>query len=221
MDINLLSGVGHSIFLVVAYALIGSGMKYVDQAFDFGVFSKKSAIFMTIPGAILAGMLMAINDSTATIFFAIILGVALTKKIDNIAFQMSLFFLMLVPIFFSEYVKVEWLPFVLLLIAGVADEYTSDWADSTIKQRLYDTARDIKRKITLKQQILEMLFEHRIIMKLIILLLVLSRVFHPIYLIAFLAFDLSYKAVELYSFKLKKYNINRDLKPNNKTTTII
>jgi len=220
MDINLLSGVGHSVFLVVAYALIGSGMKYVDQAFDFGVFSKKSAIIMTIPGAILVGMLMAINDSSATIFFAIILGVALTKKIDNIAFQMSLFFLMLVPIFLSEYVKVEWLPFVLLFMAGVADEYTSDWADSKIKQRIYDTTRDIKRKITLKQQILEMLFEHRIIMKLVILLLIVFRVFHPIYLIAFLAFDLSYTAVELYSFQLKKYNINRDLKANHKTTTV-
>lgn len=220
MDIDIFTGLGHSIFLVVAYALIGSGMKYADQAFDLGVFSKRAATIMAIPGAILVGLLMAINDSSATIFFAIILGVALTKKIDNIAFQMGLFFLILVPIFFSEYIQVQWLPFVILLMAGVADEYTSDWADSKIKQRFYDEAREIKRKITLKQQILEMLFEHRILMKLMLLILILVGIFKPIYFIAFLAFDLSYKAVEIYSFRIKKYSINHKPKPSHKTIAV-
>jgi len=48
---------------------------------------------------------------------------------------------------------------------------------------------------------------------------VLTGIFAPIYIIAFLAFDFTYKAVEIYSLKLKKYGINKNLKPNHKMAT--
>lgn len=218
MDLNLLTGTGHSILLTLSYALLGSGMKYVDQAFDLDVFSKKTATLMAIPGAILMGLLMATNGSSATIFLAIVIGLALTRKVDNIAFQTGLFFLILAPIFFSSIIQIQWIPFALLFSAGIADEYTSDWADLKIKKRTIEEALSKGKPTPIKQKILEMLFEHRIIMKIMVLLLVLAGLFQPIYLLAFLAFDLSYKAVELYSLSLKKYNINKNLRPNGKTT---
>jgi len=217
MTINLLTGIGHTLSLTIGYALVGGLIKYIDQAYDIDIFNKKLATLLAIPTAILMGLLMAFNDSSATIFFAIVLGVALTKKIDNLAFQIGLFFLIMVPIFFGDYVKVQWLPFALLLMAGLADEYTSDWSDEKIKKRVYGEALGKKTQTQTQQKILETIFQHRIIMKLVVLTLVIARIFQPIYIIAFLAFDLSYKAVEIYSIQLKKYSINRQLKPNHKT----
>lgn len=218
MTTDLLTGPAHNLILIAGYALIGGLIKYIDQAFDLEIFNKKIATLLAIPTAILMGLFMALNDSSATIFFAVVLGVALTRKIDNIAFQTGLFFLILAPIIFSEYVKIQWLPFALLLSAGVADEYTSDWADLKIKKRTFDEAMNIKTPTNARQKILEMLFEHRVIMKIMVFLLVITGVFKPVYIIAFLAFDFSYKAIEIYSIQLKKYSLNRDLQPNARAT---
>lgn len=221
MALDVFTGLGHSMILVLGYAVIGGLIKYIDQAFDIDVFSKKTAKFLAIPTAILMALFMALNDSSATIFFAIVLGLALTKKIDNIAFQIGLFFLIMIPVFFGEYVKVQWLPFSLLFIACIGDEYTNDWADLKIKKRMYDEALGLKKEqITLKQKILEMLFEHRILMKLMVAVLAVVGIFQPVYLLAFLAFDFAYKAVEMYSFSLKKYNLNKNLESNQKTITV-
>jgi hypothetical protein len=219
MNIDLLTGTGHSILLVLSYGLIGGLIKYIDQAFDLGVFSKKTALFLAIPTAALMGSLMALNGSSATIFLAIVIGLALTHKVDNIAFQTGLFFVILIPLFFSSVIQIQWIPFALLFAAGIGDEYTSDWADLKIKKRTIEEALGHLKPIPLKQKILEMLFEHRVLMKIMVLIVVIAGLFQPVYLLAFLAFDFTYKAVELYSLQLKRYNINKSLTPNGKTTT--
>lgn len=220
MDIDIFTGLGHPITLILGYAVIGGLIKYIDQAFDIDVFNKKIAKFLAIPTAILMALFMALNDSSATIFLAIVLGLALTKKIDNIAFQVGLFFLITIPVFFGEYVKVQWLPFTLLFMACIGDEYTNDWSDLKIKKRLYDEALGMANKTTAKQKTLEILFQHRVLMKLMVILLAIIGIFQPIYLAAFFAFDITYKLVEIYSFQLKKYSLNRDLQPDNKTATV-
>jgi len=211
MDLNLFTGLGHAIFLALSYTLLGSGMKYADQAFDIDVFSKKAATFMAIPGAILMGVLMALDASSATIFFAIVLGLALTRKVDNIAFYVGLFLLILTPIIFSKYINIQWFPFVLLLVACLGDEFTNDWSDHKIRKRNIDETMGVENHISLKQQIMETLFQHRIIMKTMMLILVVLGAFKLIYLIAFLAFDTAYKMVEIYSFQLKKYDLEPQL----------
>lgn len=221
MALEMLTGIGHTITLIVGYAVIGGLIKYIDQAFDIDVFNKKTALFMAIPTSILMALFMALNDSSATIFFALVLGLALTKKIDNLAFQIGLFFLIMIPIFFGDYVKVQWLPFALLFMTCIGDEYTNDWVDNKIKKRMYDEALGLKKEeITLKQKILEMLFEHRILMKLMVAVLVVIGIFKLVYLLSFLAFDFTYKAVEIYSFQLKKYNLNKNLQATNKIPTV-
>jgi len=220
MDLSISTGLGHGIFLTVGYALIGGLIKYIDQAFDIEVFNKKVATFMAIPTAILMASLMAYNESSATIFFAIVLGLALTRKIDNIAFQTGLFFLLTIPIFFGEYVKVQWLPFAFLFTACIGDEYTNDWSDQKAKKRNIDQALGVKNHTSLKQQILETLFQHRVLMKLAVIILVLIGSFKPIYIITFFAFDIAYKTVEIYSFKIKRYGLDPASQPNHKTVAV-
>jgi hypothetical protein len=140
----------------------------------------------------------------------------MTRKIDNVAFQTGLFFLLTIPIFFGEYVKVQWLYFGILFTACIGDEITNDWSDGKLKKRNIDEALGVKKPIALTQKTLEILFQHRILMKLAVILLALTGAFKLIYILTFLAFDTTYKIVEIYSFRIKKY----DLEPTPTTQKI-
>ena len=80
----------HALIIILSYGLLGAGMKYADQAYDLGVFSKTKANIFAIPGAALMAYLIISDPPSATIFFSIFVVVAVTRKIDNPAFYMAL-----------------------------------------------------------------------------------------------------------------------------------
>lgn len=209
IDDQLVYTLSRDLLLILAYALLGGGMKYVDQAFDIDVFNKKFATFLSIPGGILMGILMVYNESSATIFLALVMAVALTRKVDNIAFQVGAVSLILVPIVFRDLIKIQWVPFGLLVLSGLFDEYGNDWADKKLKKRLAREANGKTIKRTPANWIIEFFFMRRFTMKLMILLLVLTGFFQPIYFIAFLAFDTAYTIVEKISTSKKLYSLTK------------
>ena len=69
------------------------------------------------------------DPPSATIFFSIFVVVAVTRKIDNPAFYMGTGILLLLPIIFHGIMKIEWIPFGILILSGIIDEIGNDWAD--------------------------------------------------------------------------------------------
>jgi hypothetical protein len=202
--------------IIFSYALLGAGMKYADQAYDVQVFNKKVANYMAILGGTLMGLLIIFDSPSATIFLAMFIGLALTQKIDNIAFYVGTGILLLLPVIFHDVLKIEWLPFGILILAGIIDEIGNDWADRRVLKRLVKHTEKNKKDQTNKKftyKIGEKFFLNRFMMKIAVFFLVIFNFFAWLYFIAFMAFDIMYLLVEQYSFRLKTYSINK------KTTT--
>lgn len=190
--------------IVLSYAIIGGAIKYIDQAYDTGIFSRKFAFFLAIPTGLLMSFLMVIDPSSATIFLSILFAVGVTQKIDTPAFKVGVLILLGVPIFFTQYLHIYWLPLGFLAFAGIADEYGNDWADKTLNGHPKNSS---KRPTGLKWLSSRMLL-HRPAMKLILLTLVIIGFFHPAYIIAFLAFDATYSFIAWMSIRYKNYHLS-------------
>ena len=181
-EISLLYG----ICLVVGYGLLGAGLKYIDETYDVGIFDKRKALAVSIASGLLMGTLMAVDTSSAIILFGIIISVGAAGKIDNLAFYIVMFLSIIIlltsTLITSSYgLHMAWLvPLGYIVLSGIGDE-------------LLDTIGHRK-----KIKALEM----RPIMKVIVLLLCIFGIFDFVYFIAFLAFDLAYLCVALYSHKL-------------------
>ncbi len=200
--------------LILSYALLGAGIKYIDQAFDIDVFNKQVAKIIAVPCGALMGYLIIFDPPSATIFFAMVIGLALTQKLDNIAFYIGTGVLFLLPIIFHNTLKIEWLPFGVLLFSGIIDEIGNDWSDKRILKRLVKHTQEnsnnhANKKFTHKLG--EKFFLNRFMMKIGILGLVLFNFFPWIYFIAFMAFDILYGIVGEYSLRSKKYSLDRKI----------
>ena len=76
-----------TIIIILLYAALGGGLKYIDQAYDEGAFSKFSAIVLAVLEAFVMALLMVIDTPFSTVFYAgMIAGVFVASKVDNRAF---------------------------------------------------------------------------------------------------------------------------------------
>lgn len=198
----------HALIIILSYGLLGAGIKYIDQAYDIGVFNKRTANIVAIPSGILMASLIILDSPSATIFLAMFIALAITRKIDNPAFYIGSGILLLLPIILHGVMKIEWLPFGILIFSGILDEIGNDWADKRIKKKMVNYSN---MKDSLLHQIGEKFFLHRFMMKIAILFLVIFSLFHWIYFFAFLFFDIMYLLVEEYSFSIKVYSISRPI----------
>jgi hypothetical protein len=83
------------------------------------------------------------------------------------------------------------------------DEYSNDWADKIINGK----PNAIKYR-SLLSRLSAKVFLQRPLVKLLILLLTLTGFFHPIYFIAFIAFDAVYSFIAWLSVRYKLYRLN-------------
>jgi hypothetical protein len=193
----------HDLSILVIYFLLGAGIKYIDQAYDIRVFNKKTATIIAVPTGLLMAAIVIVDPPSATIFIAMALGLLVTKKIDNIAFQIGIVLVVLLPIFFVNLMDVFWLPFSVLFLACLADEYGNDWSDKHYLKKLAK-----KHHKTLKRtELTALIMRYRSVMKITIIGLVVTKQLAFIYLPAFLLFDLGYTLVERISFDLIPYSI--------------
>lgn len=165
----------NSIVIIIVFAVIGAGLKYIDTVFDEELLNKKIAIAIA-PVIMLIWIWLSLYDTiSATILFAILFAVLLTGKVDNLVFFLSSVALVTI---FGLFIDVLWIPLLILTIVGIIDEKGNDYADT------HTTTN-----------ICKFFFLHRFSMKMCMFCLCMFSIFPWVYLIAFLAFDLSYEIV--------------------------
>jgi len=216
MIIENLTPFWKGLLLVLSYGFIGGGLKYIDQVYDIGVFSRKFAIILSPILGLLMGYLIAIDSSSTVILIAIIIGVAIAGKLDNWPFRTVALLSFGVAVFLSitkiipgYSFELKLVPLFALVLAGVIDEFGNDWADKKVKMRLVAEARGHKSGERFSQRLLEEFFLKRFFMKIIVLFLCILNYFSYVYFFAFFSFDILYILVERYSFAKKSYNISR------------
>jgi len=165
--------------IILAFLIIGAGLKYIDDAFDEDTFSKKKAIAIA-PIIALIWIALALYDPiSATILFSILLAVLLSEKIDNLIFGVCAF-IVLSALLLTQMSAVLWIPLFILTLAGINDENGNDYVD---KHESY--------------KLVELFFSYRFCMKASMLILCILSIFPWLYLVAFLAFDGAYELVRI------------------------
>ncbi|KAF5436982.1 hypothetical protein C5S35_06315 [Candidatus Methanophagaceae archaeon] len=167
------------IAIILAFAIIGGGLKYIDDAFDEDFFSKKIAVVIAVIIVLIWIRLSLFDSISATILFSILFAVLFTGKIDNLIFKMSSIALIII-LFLTQMLNLLWIPLIFLILMGVADEKGNDYVDN---------------HATLK--LVELLFSYRFCMKMGVLSLCIFALLPGLYLLAFLAHDGAYESVRL------------------------
>lgn len=178
--------------VVIVFSILGAGLKFIDDAFDEGVFSKKAAAILAPFLVVLwMGMSMA-DEASAVILFSILFAVLLTGKIDNIAFKSSAL-LLLLYFAYSGAMGSMIMALAFLTLLGVLDEIGNDYVDKGGAG-----------------PIVEFLFLHRFSMKVGVLILCLASVFDWVYLVAFLAFDVAYDSMGALGLQVASTSTGED-----------
>jgi hypothetical protein len=174
---------GDYALLITAFALIGFGLKYIDDAFDEGLFSKDVAKLMAPILVVIWAGVSILDSISATVLFSILFAVLLAGKVDNLAFKLSSIALIVIFLL-TPASHLLLVPFFALTVMGVVDEKGNDYVDS--------------HKIG---EVGEFFFAHRCGMKLGILGLCVVSLLPWVYLIAFLAFDTAYEFVNTCRYR--------------------
>ena len=174
-------------FFFVAFAVLGAGLKYIDDAFDEKVFSKKIAYVIAPLLGILWAYTMIIDAVAATILLAILLGVLLKGKIDNIAHVIGL--VVIIAIVVVAGVQLLFVPLIILAAAALLDEVGNDFVD---KSRFLAGGKWWQRFVI-------GFFDQRWVAKVAILGLVMMSVLPWFFFVAMLLFDGAYLGVRSFS----------------------
>ncbi len=165
---------------LIIFGVIGGGLKFIDEAFDEDVFDKRFAMVLTPILVVLWVWVSVVDKVSAVILFSILLGVLLTGKIDNFVFKIST--IALIVFFALRGLGPYLIPLVFLTLMGIVDEKGNDFVDNNSANK-----------------VVEFFFLHRFSMKFGIMLLCAVSYFSPIYLVAFLCFDIAYDSVGIVS----------------------
>ena len=191
---ELFSSFASQISIIIAFAIIGAGLKYIDDAFDEDIFSKRAAMLIA-PILVSIWTYLSISDSvSATILFSILFAVLLTGKIDNLVFKASSIALIAILVL-SGMLNFLWIPLFSLIMMGVADEKGNDYVDNHATLKLG-----------------QFFFSHRFSMKIGVLGLCIFSLLPWFYLGAFLAFDGAYESVSIMGKILIKNQKTRENK---------
>lgn len=186
-------------FFLVAYSILGAGIKYIDDAFDKHIFNKNMAIAITPFLSILGVYAMIIDPISATILLAVLCGVLIKGKVNNIAFLIGYILVMLPVIIIG--IKFLIIPLVFLSASAVLDEIGNDYIDSK---------KDKLNREKLSDKFLIYFFGHRWIMKIAIIYLVILGVVPFFFFVAMALFDYAYVLMDNYN-DLKQGIINTTL----------
>jgi len=118
--------------LIASYAFLGGAIKFVDQAYDEGLFSRRTALVVALFAGLVMGLLMAYDSPFSTAFYvAMLISLVLARKIDNTAFYLGTAVALAA-------LAVSWplagpalllVPMALFLIAGFVDEVADGWSE--------------------------------------------------------------------------------------------
>ena len=181
-------------FFLVAYAILGAGLKYIDDAFDEKIFNKKVAYAVAPLLGVLWAYTMFIDAASATILLAILLGVLLKGKIDNYAHFIGMVVVIAGVVVLG--IQLLIIPLIVLTLAALFDEVGNDFID----KRQYIDGNNVWKKFV------GYFFDQRWLTKVVILGLGLVNMIPIYFFLAMLLFDGSYILMRGYSqFRLRKF----------------
>jgi len=179
-------------FFLIAYPILGAGIKYIDAAYDEKTFNKKTALIITPPLATLWAYTMLINSISTTILLAILLGVLVKNKIDNYAHLLGSAIIVTIFIItiYLKNIELIILPLIFLISAAIIDEVGNDIIDYNKKNL---------KKNRFRHQFSLYFFGRRYVMKIAILYLIIFGIVELYFLLAMILFDEAYIITDLYS----------------------
>jgi hypothetical protein len=175
-------------FYLVSFPLLGAGLKYIDDAFDEKIYNKKIALVLAPIIGTLWAYTMLLDPFAATILLAVIIGVFLRGKIDNIAHCTGL--IIILGIIILAGIDLLYLPLIFIAIAAFIDEVGSDIIDYNLDEIDWN---NFWHKVAVY------FFDQRWMTKLAILYVVLLGIFPLYFFLAMLLFDGAYLTIRLYS----------------------
>jgi hypothetical protein len=178
-------------YLIFSFFLLGALIKFIDDCFDEGLASKSFATLSAVIVSVLWAYNMSLSAASATILAAIVIGVVVKGKVDNIAFQIGVLAIGTI-LFFFGFFQFLWFPLILISLAGIIDEIGNDFVD---EKNIYLRGNSGK--------FVHLFFEYRMFMKIVVFLFAWFAFFDLIYFIAFLFWDLGYIFVTKLSEKLR------------------
>ncbi len=195
---SLIANPSYTLFLL--FPILGAGIKYVDAAFDEKVFNKTRAILSAPIIGLLWAFTMFLHPMAATILLAVILGVLIKGKIDNIAHVVGLVSILIIFVFlFILYdgTVIYFIPLLFLSSAGVLDEIGND---------IISYNDDFSQNHSFGYQFFKYFFGRRHFMKVALIYLFLVGAVQLYFFVAFIFFDEAYMMVALLS-QSKKENM--------------
>jgi hypothetical protein len=180
------------IFFVISFFLLGLLVKFIDDSFDEKAYPRKLALILAPITAIFWAYIMSLNSTAGLLLTAIIIGVFVKGKIDNVAFVIAVF-----SVYFAYFFMGDWkflidptllLILIIISIAGIIDEIGNDYID---KNNIY--------KNGFHGKLMYFFFEYRFFMKIIVFLFALSGFYSIIFFIAFFFWDFGYELVMHYT----------------------
>lgn len=170
------------LFITLSFLGLGILIKYADQAYDEGIYSRRTTLFLAIPGGLWMGALIAIDGGSATICLGLLFALLIAGKYDNLAFKIG--FIVALSLGAAALVlgitTFSLLGALIVLGAAFLDEKANDLPG-------VDGGKDWKA----------LLFYHRPFLKVAVLALCVAGILPSLlYFFAFLAFDLGYELVE-------------------------
>lgn len=194
-------------FFIMMFFLLGLLVKFIDDAFDEKAYPRKIALIVAPITAIFWAYVMSLDSIAALLLTAIIVGVLVKGKIDNIAFIIAV-----LSVYFAYFFIGDWnfildstllVLLVIISIAGIIDEIGNDFVD---KKNIY--------KKGILGKLVHWFFEYRFVMKLTVLIFALLGFYSLIFFVAFFFWDLGYELVMHYT----KYILHKRKFYYNETT---
>lgn len=183
-------------FFLISFPLLGAGLKYIDDAFDEKTFNKKVAIVLAPLVGLLWAYTMIIDQVSATILLAVVIGVFLKGKIDNRAHIFGFIIISVIIIFVGLNLLI--LPLIMLIAAVILDEVGNDAIE--YNKKYFDEKKFFHRGFI-------SFFDHRWLTKLTVLYIVLLGLFPWYFFLALLLFDEAYLVVRMYSRTHSQLNL--------------
>lgn len=175
-------------FFLISFTLLGAGIKYIDDAFDEKKFNKKIALILAPILALLWSYTMIIDQISATILLAVILGVFFKGKIDNKAHIIGFIVISSFILFIG--INLMFLPLIMLIASVILDEVGND---------VIEFNRGFLNEKRFCHKCFITFFDQRWLTKLTILYMVFIGLFPWYFFFAILLFDSAYLFVRMYS----------------------
>jgi len=180
-------------FFLLAYPILGAGIKYIDEAFDEQRYNKKIAIALAPILGVLWAYTMIVDGVSATILLAVLCGVLFKGKIDNYGHFAGL--LVIIVIIVLAGVELMLIPLLFLAPFALLDEVGNDVIDYNKK---YFQQNKFFHKFV------RYFFDQRWLLKLSILGFVIFGIVPYYFFIAMILFDGAYLLMRWYGQPRKR-----------------